>query len=189
MRKEFRRLARRSPPTAGGDHEHGRAPRPTYRRGQLSCSARMFDAGWLLPGHPPEFGGRNGTTARTVRGSRPSCSPRKVYRSFNPQGLGIIAAVDPDVRQQEQKRAGQHRSCRRDHRGARDERAGRRQRPCRPAEPGRARGRPTSSSTGRRCGRRGRTRRRDATRRAYRTRRAQAPRHRRVAGPDRVCRG
>jgi len=51
----------------------------------------MFDHGWLLPGNPPEFGGRNATILQQYV-HRDELSKRRIYQSFNPQGLGIIAA-------------------------------------------------------------------------------------------------
>jgi alkylation response protein AidB-like acyl-CoA dehydrogenase len=51
----------------------------------------QFDHGWLLPGNPPEFGGRNaGVLQQFVH--REELSRRRIYHSFNPQGVGIIAA-------------------------------------------------------------------------------------------------
>jgi alkylation response protein AidB-like acyl-CoA dehydrogenase len=51
----------------------------------------MFDAGWLLPGQPPEFGGRNASLLEQFV-IQEELMERRVYRSFNPQGVGIIAA-------------------------------------------------------------------------------------------------
>ncbi|UGQ12756.1 acyl-CoA dehydrogenase family protein [Yinghuangia sp. ASG 101] len=51
----------------------------------------LFDEGWLLPGNPPEFGGRNaGVLEQFVH--REELARRGIYHSFNPQGLGIVAA-------------------------------------------------------------------------------------------------
>jgi alkylation response protein AidB-like acyl-CoA dehydrogenase len=51
----------------------------------------LFDNGWLLPGQPPEFGGRNaGVLQQYVHAEE--LSRRRIYQSFNPQGVGIIAA-------------------------------------------------------------------------------------------------
>jgi alkylation response protein AidB-like acyl-CoA dehydrogenase len=51
----------------------------------------MFDNGWLLPGCPPEFGGRNATLLQQyVHQQELAC--RRVYLTFNPQGVGIISA-------------------------------------------------------------------------------------------------
>jgi alkylation response protein AidB-like acyl-CoA dehydrogenase len=51
----------------------------------------QFDHGWLLPGNPPEFGGRNaGVLQQFVH--REELSRRRIYHCFNPQGVGIIAA-------------------------------------------------------------------------------------------------
>ncbi|HKV18264.1 MAG TPA: acyl-CoA dehydrogenase family protein [Mycobacterium sp.] len=56
------------------------------------CWQRLqFDHGWLLPGNPPEFGGRNaGVLEQFVH--REELSRRRIYHAFNPQGVGIIAA-------------------------------------------------------------------------------------------------
>jgi alkylation response protein AidB-like acyl-CoA dehydrogenase len=51
----------------------------------------LFDNGWLLPGHPPEFGGRNATILQQYA-YQLELSRRRIYHSFNPQGVGIIAA-------------------------------------------------------------------------------------------------
>jgi alkylation response protein AidB-like acyl-CoA dehydrogenase len=51
----------------------------------------QFDHGWLLPGNPPEFGGRNaGVFEQFVH--REELARRRIYHAFNPQGVGIIAA-------------------------------------------------------------------------------------------------
>ena len=50
----------------------------------------QFDHGWLLPGNPPEFGGRNaGILEQFVH--REELARRRINHSFNPQGVGIIA--------------------------------------------------------------------------------------------------
>ena len=51
----------------------------------------LFDNGWLLPGNPPEFGGRNATLLQQYVYAE-ELSRRRIYQSFNPQGIGIIAA-------------------------------------------------------------------------------------------------
>ncbi len=51
----------------------------------------LFDSGWLLPGNPPEFGGRNATLLQQYVHLE-ELGRRRIYRSFNPQGVGIIAA-------------------------------------------------------------------------------------------------
>lgn len=51
----------------------------------------LFDNGWLLPGYPPEFGGRNaGILEQYVY--QVELARRRIFHSFNPQGVGIIAA-------------------------------------------------------------------------------------------------
>jgi alkylation response protein AidB-like acyl-CoA dehydrogenase len=51
---------------------------------------KLFDAGWLVPGWPPELGGRNATAAEQMIYFE-VLSQREILRSYNPQGLGIIA--------------------------------------------------------------------------------------------------
>jgi alkylation response protein AidB-like acyl-CoA dehydrogenase len=51
----------------------------------------LFDAGWLVPGNPPEFGGRNATLPQQFAHME-ELARRRIYHSFNPQGVGIIAA-------------------------------------------------------------------------------------------------
>ena len=51
----------------------------------------LFDNGWLLPGQPPEFGGRNATILQQFVYLE-ELSRRRVYHSHNPQGVDIVAA-------------------------------------------------------------------------------------------------
>ncbi|OBI33944.1 acyl-CoA dehydrogenase family protein [Mycobacterium sp. E2238] len=51
----------------------------------------LFDNGWLIPGNPPEFGGRNATLLQQYVYLE-ELGRRRIYQSFNPQGVGIIAA-------------------------------------------------------------------------------------------------
>ena len=51
----------------------------------------LFDEGWLLPGNPPEFGGRDASLLQQYVHLE-ELARRRIYHSFNPQGLGIIAA-------------------------------------------------------------------------------------------------
>jgi alkylation response protein AidB-like acyl-CoA dehydrogenase len=62
----------------------------------------LFDAGWLLPGNPPEYGGRKATLPQQLAHLE-ELARRQVYHSFNPQGLGIIAASLLTFGTQEQK--------------------------------------------------------------------------------------
>jgi alkylation response protein AidB-like acyl-CoA dehydrogenase len=63
----------------------------------------QFDSGWLLPGNPPEFGGRNaGILEQFVH--RQELDRRRLYHAFNPQGVGIIAASLLSFGTDEQKR-------------------------------------------------------------------------------------
>jgi alkylation response protein AidB-like acyl-CoA dehydrogenase len=61
---------------------------PEWARRWQAC---QFDHGWLLPGNPPEFGGRNATVLQQYA-HQEELSKRRIYHSFNPQGVGIVAA-------------------------------------------------------------------------------------------------
>src|SRR3954467_13051684 len=51
---------------------------------------RLFDAGWLVPGWPPELGGRDATPIQQMIYFE-EMSRREIPRSLNPQGLSICA--------------------------------------------------------------------------------------------------
>jgi alkylation response protein AidB-like acyl-CoA dehydrogenase len=51
----------------------------------------LYDNGWLVPGNPPEFGGRNATILQQYV-LQTELSRRRMVASFNSQGVGIIAA-------------------------------------------------------------------------------------------------
>jgi alkylation response protein AidB-like acyl-CoA dehydrogenase len=63
----------------------------------------MFDAGWLVPGNPPEYGGRNATLLEQFV-HQEELGRRRIYASFNPQGLGIIVPSILAFGTEEQKR-------------------------------------------------------------------------------------
>ena len=49
----------------------------------------MFDSGWLVPGNPPEFGGRNATILQQYA-YQLELSRRRVYQTYNPQGVALL---------------------------------------------------------------------------------------------------
>jgi alkylation response protein AidB-like acyl-CoA dehydrogenase len=49
----------------------------------------MFEAGWLLPGNPPELGGRNASLMEQLA-HHEELHRRRIYLTWNPQGLSII---------------------------------------------------------------------------------------------------
>lgn len=51
----------------------------------------LFDHGWLLPQQPPEFGGRNASVLQHFVYLE-ELNRRRIYHSFNPQGVDIVAA-------------------------------------------------------------------------------------------------
>jgi len=63
---------------------------------------KLFDDGWLVPGWPPELGGRDATPTQQMIYFE-EMSRREVPRSANPQGLGIIAPSINDYGTPEQK--------------------------------------------------------------------------------------
>jgi alkylation response protein AidB-like acyl-CoA dehydrogenase len=62
----------------------------------------LFDAGWLVPGWPPELGGRNATATQQMIYFE-EMSKGEIPRSLNPQGLGIIAPSIKDYGTPEQQ--------------------------------------------------------------------------------------
>ena len=54
----------------------------------------QFEHGWLLPGNPPEFGGRNANILEQFV-HREELSRRRIYHAFNPQGVArqLAAAI------------------------------------------------------------------------------------------------
>jgi alkylation response protein AidB-like acyl-CoA dehydrogenase len=63
---------------------------------------RLFDAGWLVPGWPPELGGRNASPGEQMIYFE-EMKRREIPRSLNPQGLGIIAPSLRDAGTPEQQ--------------------------------------------------------------------------------------
>ncbi|MGW0249027.1 acyl-CoA dehydrogenase family protein [Nocardia goodfellowii] len=90
FRREFADFLDRNLPTAAeaSDRAGSSADIPEWAR---RWQRKLFDNGWLLPGNPPEFGGRDaGILQQYVH--LEELAKRRIYHSFNPQGLGIIAA-------------------------------------------------------------------------------------------------
>ena len=90
--EEFRRelqawLADNPPPPYGlwGGRQSS-ADMPDWAR---EWQRRLFDGGWLVPGWPPEWGGRNATPAQQMIYFE-ELSAREIPRSVNPQGLSIV---------------------------------------------------------------------------------------------------
>src|SRR5438309_826924 len=63
---------------------------------------RLFDAGWLVPGWPPELGGRNATPVEQMIYFE-ELAQRGIPRSLNPQGLSICTPSIVDFGTEEQK--------------------------------------------------------------------------------------
>jgi alkylation response protein AidB-like acyl-CoA dehydrogenase len=63
---------------------------------------KLFDAGWLVPGWPPELGGRNATPVQQLVYFE-EIARNHIPRGFNPQGLSIIAPSILDFGTPEQK--------------------------------------------------------------------------------------
>jgi alkylation response protein AidB-like acyl-CoA dehydrogenase len=91
--------------------EHAPAPEVMNERKQSSADlpewARrwqrtLFEDGWLVPGWPPELGGRDATPAEQMIYFE-ELSKRDIHRSLNPQGLGIVAPSIKDYGTPEQQ--------------------------------------------------------------------------------------
>jgi len=81
--------------------------RPKRSSADLPAWARdwqrtLFDAGWLVPGWPPELGGRNATAVQQMIYFE-EMSQREIPRSLNPQGIGIIGPSIRDYGTEEQR--------------------------------------------------------------------------------------
>jgi len=65
---------------------------------------RLFDAGWLVPGWPPELGGRNATAVQQMIYFE-EMAAGEIPRSLNPQGLSIVtpSIVDHGTEEQRQR--------------------------------------------------------------------------------------
>ncbi len=70
------------------DRSHSSSDVPQWAR---RWQRLMFDNGWLCPGYPPEFGGRNATILQQYV-HQEELARRRAYLTFNPQGVGIISA-------------------------------------------------------------------------------------------------
>ena len=62
----------------------------------------LFDSGWLVPGWPPELGGRNANAVQQMIYFE-EMSRREIPRTLNPQGVGIIAPSIRDYGTPEQR--------------------------------------------------------------------------------------
>ncbi|MFL6244307.1 MAG: acyl-CoA dehydrogenase family protein [Acidimicrobiia bacterium] len=91
--------------------EHAPAPEVMNERKQSSADlpewARrwqrtLFENGWLVPGWPPELGGRDASPAEQMIYFE-ELSKRDIHRSLNPQGLGIVAPSIKDYGTPEQQ--------------------------------------------------------------------------------------
>lgn len=90
FRNEFKAwLALNAPTTEerAAEPARGSAHLPSWAR---AWTRRMFDAGWLVPGWPPERGGRNAGPVETLVYLE-ELAKADVPRTTNPQGLGIVA--------------------------------------------------------------------------------------------------
>jgi alkylation response protein AidB-like acyl-CoA dehydrogenase len=63
---------------------------------------RMYDDGWLVPGWPPELGGRNATPVQQMIYFE-ELAREQIPRSMNPQGLSIVTPSIVDHGTEEQK--------------------------------------------------------------------------------------
>ena len=82
----------------------GSGPRRTSREWAGRWQRKLFDNGWLVPGWPPEYGGRNATPVQQMVYFE-ELARLGVPRSCNPQGLSIITPSILDYGTEEQKAA------------------------------------------------------------------------------------
>jgi alkylation response protein AidB-like acyl-CoA dehydrogenase len=103
FRQEFVSWLAENRPSAeemAADPAKSTAHSPAWMR---AFTRRMFDAGWLVPGWPPERGGRNAGPVETLVYME-ELTKAGVPRTTNPQGLGIIAPSILDYGTEEQIR-------------------------------------------------------------------------------------
>jgi alkylation response protein AidB-like acyl-CoA dehydrogenase len=77
-----------APDVVAADPRRSSAHLPPWAR---AFQRAMYEDGWLVPGWPPELGGRNATPEETMAYYE-IITERMVPRSLNPQGLSICAA-------------------------------------------------------------------------------------------------
>ena len=82
-----------------GSGKRSSADLPAWAR---AWQRRLFDAGYLVPGWPPELGGRNATPSQQMAYFE-ELARRDLPRTTNPQALGIVAPSVLDYGTDEQK--------------------------------------------------------------------------------------
>jgi alkylation response protein AidB-like acyl-CoA dehydrogenase len=87
-------------PAETTERSHSSADIPEWAR---RWQRALFDAGWLVPGNPPEYGGRNASLLEQFVHLE-ELGRRHIYASYNPQGLGIIVPSILTFGTEEQKR-------------------------------------------------------------------------------------
>jgi alkylation response protein AidB-like acyl-CoA dehydrogenase len=86
-------------PTEIVERKRSSAHMPDWAR---AWQRALFDHGWLVPGWPPELGGRNATPEEQMAYFE-VVAERQVPRALNPQGLSICAASIVDYGTEEQR--------------------------------------------------------------------------------------
>jgi len=87
------------PPEVMHQRKSSSADLPDWAR---AWQRTLFEHGWLVPGWPPELGGRNASPAEQMIYFE-ELSRRDIHRSLNPQGLGIVAPSIKDYGTPEQQ--------------------------------------------------------------------------------------
>jgi len=106
-----------APPARRHGAAHLQRAHPEWtRRWQRS----MFDHGWLLPGQPPRYGGRNASPAQVLAHTE-ELARRRIYHSFNPQGVGSSRPRSCPSGPRSRRGSGRCRSAGRDDRRGRHE--------------------------------------------------------------------
>jgi alkylation response protein AidB-like acyl-CoA dehydrogenase len=87
------------PPEVMNQRKKSSADLPDWAR---EWQRTLFEHGWLVPGWPPELGGRDASAAEQMIYFE-ELSKRDIHRSLNPQGLGIVAPSLKDYGTPEQQ--------------------------------------------------------------------------------------
>ena len=105
-------------PSADVTRDHRRRSSAHLPEWARTFQREMFEAGYLVPGWPPELGGRNATPQEQMVYFE-VIAERMAPRSLNPQGLSICAASIVEFGTEDQKaRASPSRRSRARSRGA-----------------------------------------------------------------------
>src|SRR5436305_1376680 len=102
FRAELLEWLEANPPPFAQEREDPPRSSADRRPWAVEWQRTLFDAGYLVPGWPPELGGRNAGAAQQMI-YFDELTKRKIRRTTNPQGLSIITPSLVDYGTPEQR--------------------------------------------------------------------------------------